>query len=254
MVLFIHRPLLLSSCIFPEDEKSETVCQSIIDCIQEKALLLDKWRAIHEKEFGCDSHDIPHSENMGLYKFQGASVNSDTCNAARLTTSIFVDKIEEAVKEKMEIEGIDPSSALVLQQDCHHHLRNVWIGAITKNLSKYLDEVLKCDLEEIDNRYRVSTMMDSILRAVDKEFSLPANYPKGHGDMFKHWLKKHHPGALLVPVERATGSRQDLACEGAGAVYWNRRCVFLCSLFMHHYIITHSAFIFIYQSGIMSNF
>ncbi len=61
------------------------------------------------------------------------------------------------------------------------------------------------------------------LRAVDKEFSLPANYPKGHGDMFKYWLELNHPGALLVPVERSSGSRQDLACEGAAAVYWNRK-------------------------------
>jgi hypothetical protein len=66
-------------------------------------------------------------------------------------------------------------------------------------------------------------MFDSILRAINKEFSLPANYPKGHGDMFKHWLLKFHPGALLVPVTRTTGSRQDLAMEGAAAVYWNRQ-------------------------------
>ena len=71
--------------------------------------------------------------------------------------------------------------------------------------------------------YRVNTKMDAILRAIDKEFSLPANYPKGHGDQFKHWLKDFHPEALLVPVLRATGSRQDMAVEGAAAVYWNRR-------------------------------
>jgi len=54
-------------------------------------------------------------------------------------------------------------------------------------------------------------MFDAVLRAVDKEFSLPANYPKGHGAMFCHWLKSNHPGALLVPVERTAGSHQDLA-------------------------------------------
>jgi hypothetical protein len=41
--------------------------------------------------------------------------------------------------------------------------------------------------------------------------------------MFLHWLRHHHPGALLVPVERTAGSRQDMAAEGAAAVYWNRR-------------------------------
>ena len=65
--------------------------------------------------------------------------------------------------------------------------------------------------------------MDAVLRAVDKEFSLPANYPKGHGDQFKYWLHKYHPGVLLVAVERTSGSRQDLAVEGAAAIYWNRK-------------------------------
>ena len=56
-----------------------------------------------------------------------------------------------------------------------------------------------------------------------KKFSLPANYPKGHGDQFKHWLHMYHPGVLLVAVQRTSGSRQDLAVEGAAAVYWNRK-------------------------------
>ena len=95
----------------------------------------------------------------------------------------------------------------MLCTDCHNHLRNVWIGAITKRLSSYLYDILACDLEAIDNWYQISTMTD--LRSLDKEFSLPANYPKGHGDVFQHWLKKYHPGAILVPVTHDSGSRQD---------------------------------------------
>jgi hypothetical protein len=58
----------------------------------------------------------------------------------------------------------------------------------------------------------VSTMFDAILRAQDKAVrSLLANYPKGFEDIFKHWLLKYHPGALLVPVQRTAGSRKDLA-------------------------------------------
>ena len=75
-----------------------------------------------------------------------------------------------------------------MQQYCHHHLCNVWIGAITKAkaLSKYLNVILAIDLEDIDVQYRVNTKMDAILHVVVKEFSLPANYQKGHGDQFKH--------------------------------------------------------------------
>ena len=50
-------------------------------------------------------------------------------------------------------------------------------------------------------------MMNAVLRSIDKEFSLPENDPKGHRDVFKHWMKKYHPGALLVPVCRTSGSR-----------------------------------------------
>ena len=60
---------------------------------------------------------------------------------------------------------------------------------LQKKLSSYLNEVLECDLDAIDFQYRVSTMFDAALKAVDKEFSLLANYPKGHGAMFLHWLK-----------------------------------------------------------------
>ena len=118
---------------------------------------------------------------------------------------------------------VDESQLVVLRVDCHHHLRNIWIGAIVKKLSKYLNNILSLDLANINFRYRVTTKMDAVLRAVDKEFSLPANYPKGHGDQFKYWLQKYHPGVLLVAVERTSGSRQDLAVEGAAAVYWNRK-------------------------------
>ena len=65
--------------------------------------------------------------------------------------------------------------------------------------------------------------MEGVLRAIDKEFSLLANYPKGHGDHFKMWIHKHHSNAPLMPVTNATGARNDLIVEGAAAVYWNRR-------------------------------
>ena len=151
-------------------------------------------------------------------------VTSDTCLPARATSRMTVDAVEKVIKEKAEADGEEYLPSLV-RMDCHHHLRNVWLGALNKHLSKYLTKLLQEDLNAIDFRYRVTTMFDAVLRAVDKEFSLPANYPKGHGDMFKIWMELHHPGAMLLPVERSTGSRHDLIVEGAAAVYWNRRYV-----------------------------
>ena len=66
-------------------------------------------------------------------------------------------------------------------------------------------------------------MMDAVLRSIYKELILPENYPKGHGYVFKNWMKKYHPRELLVPVSHNSGSRQDLVVEGAASVNWNRR-------------------------------
>ena len=57
----MYRPLLLSTCIYPEDDRSETLCRTIIDTEKEKALLLDKWKKFHEDQFRPDTHNIPES-------------------------------------------------------------------------------------------------------------------------------------------------------------------------------------------------
>ena len=213
--------MLLSSCIFPEDERSDTVSKAIVETIKEKADLLDRWRDVHQDMYAT-MHDIPSSDDMDLTKFKGAVVTSDGCNAARRTSTVTAEAFEAAIEAVAAEEGEEYEPSIVIV-GCHHHMRNVWIGALVKHLSKYLNGILHEDLSKINFRYRVSTMFDSVLRAADKEFSLPANYPKGHGVMFKEWMEKNHPGALLLPVERSTGSRQDLAVEGAAAIYWNRR-------------------------------
>ena len=68
--------------------------------------------------------------------------------------------------------------------------------------------------------------MSALIRAFDKEFSLCATYAKGHGMLFCEWMKHNHSGKLLMHVERASGSRQDLFLIGSLAIYWNRQyCV-----------------------------
>ena len=216
-----NRPLLLSSCTFPEDERSATACASMIDTLKDKAKLLEEWRGFLKAMHGS-THDTPSSAGVGLTKLKDGVVTSDTCGAARLTSDLLVEAIEEKIKEMCEIEGVDCEQSVV-RIDCHHHLRNVWIGALNKCLSKCLNNILQLDLSAIDFCHRVSTMFDAVLRSVDKEFSLRANCPKGRGDFFKLRMEIHHPGALLLPVERSGGSRQDLAVEGAATVCWSQR-------------------------------
>ena len=115
--------------------------------------------------------------------------------------------------------GEDEIDIMVFQSDCYHHKHNVWIGAVNKHLSRYLYDMLACDLLAIDFCYRFSTNFDAILRIIDKEFSLPAIYPKGHNDQFNHCHLSYHPEALLVPVLHTMGSRQDIFTVGDAFVY-----------------------------------
>jgi hypothetical protein len=89
----------------------------------------------------------------------------------------------------------------VIEQDCHHHLPNVWAKAVKIELSKYLTVMLRDSLDRIDSSLRVSAMFTPLARAYDKEFSLAANYPKGHGELFAKWMKENYPSELLFYVK-----------------------------------------------------
>ena len=94
------------------------MCKSIVDTLKEKAKLLEKWRKTHEKMFGTD-HDIPSPEEMHMSKLEGATINSDTCNGARLTSSLIADEIVKAVKEKIATEGLqDPGLIRTVRYVC----------------------------------------------------------------------------------------------------------------------------------------
>jgi hypothetical protein len=101
-----------------------------------------------------------------------------------------------------------------------NHLRNVWFGSMEKTLTMELNLHLCASCDKIDPKLRVTTSMSAIICAVDKEFSLSANYPKGHGKLFLEWIREYYPGVLLLHVEHAA-SRQDLCTEGSMAVYMN---------------------------------
>ena len=102
-----------------------------------------------------------------------------------------------------------------------HNLRNVCIGSTEKALTSELNNILRVSLEDIDTMIRVSSSISAVIRAVDKEFILSAKYPKVHGDLFGEWMIQRYPGALLLHVERAAGSRQYLCTEGCLPIIMN---------------------------------
>ena len=47
-----------------------------------------------------------------------------------------------------------------------------------------------------------------------------ANYAKGNSNEFHDWMRRYHPGELMMPVIRTLdGDRQDSSFEGALPVY-----------------------------------
>ena len=165
-------------------------------------------REVIAKEFPDYDYGIPEPESININKLgDGGVLTTDTCNSAQKTRRLLVEII----------------GGLVHEIDCFHHLRNVWFKGVEKALTTYLNHYLKDSLENIDPILRVSCSMSALIRAFDKEFSLCCNYPKGHGEVFCEWIKKKHSGEMLLHVERAGGSRQDLFLEGAPAIYWNRQ-------------------------------
>ena len=132
---------------------------------------------------------VPSPDEIDTAKLSKGVINTDTCNAAQKFRRILVEHIPGAY-----------------EYDCMHHLRNIWVGSAEKDLTSSLNTLLRDSLDEIDPKLRVSTSISAIIRAIDKEFSLSANYPKGHGALFAQFMLEYHPGALLLHVERASGS------------------------------------------------
>ncbi len=98
---------------------------------------------------------------------------------------------------------------------CNNHLRNVWFGGTEKSLTKRLNKILQSSLDKIDSTLCVTLSTSAIIRAIDKELSLLANYPKGHGELFLEWMRENYSGAFLFHVKHAVGSCQDLCMEGS---------------------------------------
>ena len=133
---------------------------------------------------------IPSPDSINVDKLvDGGTITTDTCNATQKVRRLLVEHTNGSVNE----------------QDCMQHLCNAWINGVAIAVNKFMSEYLAESLEEISSFLRVSPDLAHVIRAVHKEFSLTANYPKGHGEKFRDWMIKHYPSEFLMHAERATG-------------------------------------------------
>ena len=125
--------------------------------------------------------------------------------------AIITDSCHSCYNARKEQRGIaEKAGGETHPVDCLNHLRCVVIKNQLIRLDEFTTALLKESLDKISPILRVSTSLESVLIVFDKEFSLCANYPKGHGELFLTWLQQNYPDALLFHVECASGGRQDL--------------------------------------------
>ena len=168
---------------------------------------MQRWRDVTEREFPDRVHLLPKPDDITLDKLEDGAVMTDTCNTALKTNRLLGKEVNGTVHELY----------------CHNHLRNVHVKNVLLSLTDFLRAHLHDSIDEIAPELRVQPNFATLARAFDKEFSLCANYCKGHGELFRQWMHDNHPGELLLHVERAaSGGRQDVCSMAALAMFWNR--------------------------------
>ena len=169
----------LSSCILPEDGTAESCVTAIAQAFREGRELLDNWRDVTSRMYPNRPDFlalIPSSSLLTLAKLSNKSLlMTDTCATARKFRRLFADHTRQVDLNN----GIPDDQIHIFQADCWQHLRNVWFGAVIKQLSQRLSEVLESDLNEISPFLRVTTEVVSLLIALEKYFAETANYAKG---------------------------------------------------------------------------
>ena len=109
------------------------------------------------------------SELSGEVDFsrQNNDVNSDNENDVHVDCEGMddveeVSSISDSDSIRSDTEQSDtthPSPIIVLEIYCHHHIRNVWWGALVKKTTNMLRTALAGSLDEIDSRLRVDSNM-----------------------------------------------------------------------------------------------
>ena len=92
-----------------------------------------------------------------------------------VTDSDAAGVLETIAKEE---EGMSSDQIATFEGDCWQHLRNIWFGGVIKQLSKILATILEDDMTKIPSIYCITTDIEDLLRCIEKEFGLNANYYK----------------------------------------------------------------------------
>jgi hypothetical protein len=157
------KTITLSTSIIAEEETSESLAASIMQTFKESGSLLEKWRDTTLAMFP-DKPDliaiIPKASDLTVTKLANQGmIMTDTCNSARS----FRKKLIQHIKDHVSKDGLSPDDVRIYEGDCWHHLRNIWFGRVTTQLSKTLATLLQDDLAKVPAILRISTEINDLL-------------------------------------------------------------------------------------------
>ena len=177
--------------------------------------LLGRARDEYARRYPGESWPGPDPDRIGLHMLGGATLLTDSCNAARAARAQLAKMIADAVEKTYDPAAWALLSAAekhkrthVYSMDCHQHLRNIFLNAGSAAGAAHLKESLRESLAQFSSFERMSTDASAIVRAVYKELHPEGDYAKGHGKEAETWRKDVFGSTPWLRLERAGGGRQ----------------------------------------------
>jgi hypothetical protein len=204
-------PVIVSSCIFLEDESTQGTNDALFSKIDSL-----------KGNLQCLQDEVQRSCLELLVQISHPS----SINRKKLKDTVFMGDTCATQQKSMRLKILAVGGKKKNQLDCHHHMRNLYLGKEAEHaMASHMTALLLDSLNEIDPTLRVATPHFAIARAFDKLLKLSCNYVKGVCDLFATFVKKHHPGILLYPVKNTHGSKQDIVFSSSVAMVMNRDVV-----------------------------
>ena len=169
----------LNSFIVCKNGTGEEICAGIVRAFNDGARFLAGWREVAKRMYPDDEslmEEIPSPDRLGLGRLAREKVwiMTDGCPAATKFRRLFKEAIAEAGRRM----GLSAEQIVTYTVDCWQHMRCVWGGAAILDLKDHMTELLSDDLRAIHPMLRVTADVGNLCLAVEKYFSLQANYQK----------------------------------------------------------------------------
>ena len=129
------KTICLNGAIMAEDGTAESQCHAIIESFHESAKLLQCWRSEMSTMFPNMPHlleQLPNPNKINIFCMIRCGMSDDTCDTACFIDGKLADKVISLAKE------VCPSGTnyFVYQNNCFHHLWNIWLNAFENCLTK----------------------------------------------------------------------------------------------------------------------